>query len=304
MIIKPSTLDALTVSFNMDFEKGRSMAAPTWSAFAMEAPSNTSTQKYPLTGMHPRVREWVGDRVLKNVQAYDYTITNKKFEVSVEVPREDIEDDQYGLYSNAMTSMGGQVAYWPDDLCIDALIAGGASLCYDGQFFFDTDHPVDPYDAAKGVQANLLTTTALTEANYAAARAAMMNFKDENGKPMGVMGDLLIVPPALEKTAKTIVEAGNISQTGGSTQDNVFKGTARVLVVPRLTENSATTWYLIDSTKPIKPFIFQKRIAPEFQYITSLQSEHVIRRDTFVWGARMRGNAGYALWHLALKCTA
>lgn len=304
MLITPSTLDSLTYGFHVDFKSGIELAPATWKSWASEMPSATKTEKYPFANLFPRFREWVGDRISKSLTANDYSLTNKRWEATVEVPREDIEDDRIGLWSSAMQDLGAAAQLLPEDALVDALIAGGSSLCYDGQYFFDTDHPVDPYDASKGVQANLLTSTALSEANYAAARAAMRNFKGDDGKRLRVEPNLLVVPPALERLARTLVQADHISQSSGSTQTNVYKGSAGVLVLPELTRDSATTWYLFDVSRAIKPLFWQKRIAPEFQMITSLQAEHVIKTDKFLWGARARGAAGYALWQLAVKCTA
>lgn len=42
---------------------------------------------------------------------------------------------------------------------------------------------------------------ALTAENYAAARAAMMDFRADGGDVLGISPNLLIVPPALEAAA-------------------------------------------------------------------------------------------------------
>ena len=65
---------------------------------------------------------------------------------------------------------------------------------------------------------------------YGAARAAMMSFKGDNGKPLGVVPDLLVVPPSLEGTGLTILQA----EKNAAGADNIYRNTARLLVSPWL----------------------------------------------------------------------
>ena len=68
----------------------------------------------------------------------------------------------------------------------------------------------------------------LNEANYAAARQAMQEFKGDGGRPLGVMPDTLVVPPALEGAGLDIVN----SATGAAGATNKWKGTAKLIVTP------------------------------------------------------------------------
>ena len=62
-----------------------------------------------------------------------------------------------------------------------------------------------------------------------AARANMMGFKGDNGEPLGITPNLLLVPPSLEEAARTALEAVIISNTS-----NVMKGLMKVEVCPWL----------------------------------------------------------------------
>lgn len=70
----------------------------------------------------------------------------------------------------------------------------------------------------------------LTADNYAAARAAMMSFYGDHGKALGLVPDLLVVPPTLEGKARKVVVNDTLS-TGGA---NEWAGTAELLVTPWL----------------------------------------------------------------------
>lgn len=61
----------------------------------MEVPSVSRDESYKWLGQIPRMREWVGEREIQNLSASDYTIKNKDFELTIAVPRNDIEDGNY-----------------------------------------------------------------------------------------------------------------------------------------------------------------------------------------------------------------
>jgi len=295
MQVNDATLNALRTSFKAIFQKAFESAQPIYPKIATEVPSSAKSNTYGWMAKIPRLREWVGERVIHNLTEHSYTIENRDFELTIGVDRNDIEDDNLGVYTPLIQSMGMQAKLWPDDLVLEVLKKGKTETGYDGQYFFDTDHPVDLNDPVKGTQSNLFLTTPLTAANYAAVRAAMMAYKGEDGRPLRVNPNLLVVPPQLEGDARQILNAEQISGT-----TNVYRNTAELLVVPELADEP-TVWYLMDTSKPIKPFIFQLRRRPEFQQFTRADDEHVFKHREFLYGVDARGNAGYALWFLAAR---
>lgn len=142
MIINSANIASLFQGFNASFNKGVLAAPSRYKELAMVVPSTTASNTYAWLGQFPKLREWVGDRVIKNLEAYDYAIANKLFESTVRVARTELEDDQYGVYSPLMEEMGRASGDHPDELIFSLLADGLHHSCYDGQFFFDTDHPV------------------------------------------------------------------------------------------------------------------------------------------------------------------
>lgn len=306
MLITPATLAAITTNFQTAFNNALGAAKTQWQLFAMLVNSTTKTEVHAWLDEVDELREWIGPRQIENLAARAISVENKKYERTIGVKREDIEDDRLGIFAPRLEMLARAAALWPDKLVVDALLAGGTSLCYDGQYFFDTDHPVNPENPSTGAentQANLHTSCALTSDNYRAVRAAAMEIKARNGVPMGIMPNLIIVPPALEATAKEIVMAELIASSAAA-KTNVMRGTAEVLVVPRLAADSDTTWYLIDNSRPIKPLFFQQRSAPSLTSMIAEESANVFEMDEYRYGLRARGAAGYGLWQLAHKCTA
>ena len=88
------------------------------------------------------MREWLGDRVVNNLKGEGWTIPNREFEQTIAVPRTKIEDDQYGIYSAMFEEMGRDAAEQPDRLVFELMSKGFTDKGYDGQRFYDTDHPV------------------------------------------------------------------------------------------------------------------------------------------------------------------
>lgn len=81
------------------------------------------------------------------------------------------------------------------------------------------------------------STQALTAPFYAAARAAMMALTNAEGRPLEVTPNLMVVPPSLEGTARTLLNAEIIigDPTAGGSQTNIWRGSADLLVVQGLT---------------------------------------------------------------------
>lgn len=139
---KSELLNALHQAFKKDFSGGLSLATPQWPEVAMKVSSSTETNTYGWLSQFPKLQEWVGKRRLRKMQAQGMQVTNKLFESTVAIPRTNIEDDQVGLFSPMVKQMGQSAAELPDDLVFGLLKEGKSTLCYDGQNFFDDDHPV------------------------------------------------------------------------------------------------------------------------------------------------------------------
>lgn len=227
-----------------------------------------------------------------------YTLENRRFETTLRVPREDIEDDRLGVYSPQISMMAHAAASHPDELVFEVLRRGFEAECHDGQPFFDADHPVVQADGSEASASNMQdgsdgpwflldvsrqvkplvfqtripyqmqslnkdsdnnvfmhdeylygirarvnagyglwqfafgSKAPLTAENYEAARAAMQGMRYDGGRIMGVVPNLLVVPPAHEGAARELLNADELPG-GGS---NIWRGSADLLVTPYLQE--------------------------------------------------------------------
>ncbi|WIX31245.1 Mu-like prophage major head subunit gpT family protein [Salinicola sp. JS01] len=143
MQLNQANLQALFRGFNTNFQQGYSSLGDNASLFEQlctVVPSNTAVEVYPWLRQLPRMREWLGDRVIHSLGAGAFSIRNRKFELTEGVSRDSIEDDTYGLYGPMMQEMGRSSREHPNELTVEMLATN--PMCFDGQQLFDAEHPV------------------------------------------------------------------------------------------------------------------------------------------------------------------
>ena len=305
-VVTSDFLNAVFTGFKALFTTGFASIRPQWTRVAMEAPSTTDGETYNWLGAVPAMKEWVDTKIAAGLSAFNYTIRNKDWESTIEVDRNTLEDDKLGMVNPRIMELSQEAARHPDELISSLITSNG--LAYDGQNFFDTDHS----EGASGVQANTGAGTGVTlaqvTADFRVARAAMINIKDDRGKPMiknlgqDAMGApngmwLVMCPPDMMGVFEELMNASFISNT-----ENVLKGAFSLWVNPYLTDGN--DWYLFYVGSTVRPLILQMRKRPQF---VSLQdpnsSESVFFRKKFYFGVEARYNAGYGLWQFARRIT-
>ena len=298
MLINKDTLSSVFISLKTTFNNAFAAAPSVWEKIAMKVPSTTGQNDYAWLSAFPKMRKWVGDKAIKSLEAFKYSIVNDDWEATVEVDRNHIEDDQLGIYAPQAQMAGFSAKQLPDELVMDLVNGAFTNLCYDGQYFIDTDHPVAGASVSnKGTAALSVATQAAAIASYGAGRTAMGKFKDDEGRPLNVKPNVLLVGPALEAVALALVNNDRLDD--GKT--NLYRNTAEVVVDARIT--SDTAWFLLDTTKPVKPLIYQERKAPVFVEQTDPQADDVFSRKKFKFGAEARAAAGYGFWQMAYGST-
>lgn len=215
MLINNQNLSALFTGFKAEFNGGFNTQDSYYDKIATTVPSSTSQETYAWLGQYPKLREWLGDRQIKNMAASGYVIANKKYESSIAVPRDALDDDQYGIYGPLFREMGFAAKVHPDELIFALLAAATTTACYDGKNFFDTTHPI-----------------------------------------------------------------------GTSTVSNYGGG-------------AGALWVLLDTSRPLKPFIFQKRRDYDLKQMQSMEDEGVFMRDEYRYGIDARVNVGFGFWQQA-----
>lgn len=154
MIINSINLDALRVGFKTSFQ-GAFKAVPSLrDRVATTIPSSSRENIYGWLGELSSMQKWLGPRTIDSLKNSDYRIENVAWQKAVGVSSNDIEDDSLGQYAARFEMLGRAAARHPEQLVFAALAAGFASPCYDGQNFFDANHPVIGADGATTLVAN------------------------------------------------------------------------------------------------------------------------------------------------------
>ena len=291
----PANLAEFNRSLVSRFKRGVGRIEPQYTAIASVETSTTSQTLYGFLERISGLREWVGDRVAEDLKSYDFAIKNRHFEKTLRVNRDHLEDDQFGFYGTQAEDLGEAAARHPDQLVATLLEAGFTTLCYDGQYFFDTDHPYSGGPASTTTQSNK-GTTALSATSYAVARAQMMALKDDGGEihghPAGPAhraacpgGD----GPRNPQFRPHLHGGRSLEQSleglGESPRD-APPARCQQLVSPR-----------IPSTRS-RASSCNSASGPKLVSLLSSNDQNVFRRNELLWGIDYRGEAGYSLWQL------
>ncbi|MDL2401257.1 Mu-like prophage major head subunit gpT family protein [Rhizobium mayense] len=197
MDINSSTLRSLFTGLSLAFNARLGSVQTFWNTVAMPVPSSTAMNEYPRLDDLPGIREWIGDRRVHDLSVQTYVIRNRSFENTIGVLRENIEDDQLGVYSNIAAQMGQDAGQFPDLQIFPLLKKGNVTKCYDGQYFFDTDHP--GYDENGGA-------------------TTVSNFTDGAGPAWYLVDDTQVIKPMVWQTRKPF----NLVPLQNANDPNVF----------------------------------------------------------------------------------
>lgn len=150
-VLTQGQVNAFSTTVKSRFNKGLSGMDEQWKKVAVLIGSNAASNTYAWLSQFPAFRKWVGPRVHKAVSERAYSVNNDPYENTLDVPRIAFEDNNLEMYGDLAESYGQSVIDLKNDLIFQAIKDGFSQICYDGQFFFDTDHPVAPNEDGSGV---------------------------------------------------------------------------------------------------------------------------------------------------------
>ncbi len=246
MIITTDLINQLYITVSAAFADGLGTAESQYEKIAMVVPSSSRENVYPWLGTLPSMRKWAGDRVIRNLSTHDYSIKNEKFESTLAVKRDDLDHPVAGKsVSNSLSPDSDPVAPW-FLLCTSRPVK---PMIFQVRRDYDLkrkDAPTDDnvfmrdeylygVDARVNVgfglwQCAVRSTKALDNTSYAEARAAMMALTNDEGDPLGLVPNLLVVPAVHEAAARKVV-VNNMAANGAT---NEWAGSAELLVCPWL----------------------------------------------------------------------
>lgn len=300
MLINRANLDTLFQTFLAKFTEAQKAAStrPYPNALmvddiALAIPVTGSGTVHSWLEQIKGIHEWVGDRVINNLKIGQITVTNRPFENTISVKRDDIEDDQYGMFAPLIGMMGADAEnLWPK-LAVEALVGNGTWA--DGNPFFCSARIMGESTITNAV------TTALSTTAVEAGLTAIRGWTLAGGEPADVVPECLVVGPSLEGTAKAIIEADIVANAGGTLAvSNV--STARMLKVrvdSRLIGTHANKWYITCRKGGIPVVCVQKRKLPKLTALDRDTDENVFKRGEYLYGTDCRGESFLTLPFLA-----
>lgn len=302
MIVNQAAIQGVYRSLNALFNKAFTEAPSTWEKIAMKIPSPSGEEDYLWLSEFPELREWIGEKHIKALKGQKYTISSKDYESTIGVKRKHLERDQLGIYKPRIETMGVAAKEHYDVSTYKAVNGAFTNLCYDGKPFCATNHLVGNEDDAvavsnKGTAPLSDASRTAADASFGAGFTAMEEFKNDDGRGLNIRPSILLVPPALRIIGTVLTTHERLADD----TPNPYRGLATLVVDGRLT--SRTAWFLLDVSRPVKPFIYQETKAPHLVSQTDPQSDSVFLRGEYLYGVEAEGNSGYGFWQLCYGST-
>ncbi|MGL4966154.1 MAG: Mu-like prophage major head subunit gpT family protein [Inquilinus sp.] len=305
---------AIIGSFYQRLEQG----ATGWvDLLSMYFNSDQPSEEYKWLGMSPAMRQWVGGRLAKGLREMGVVIPNLTFEATLEVLIDEMRRDKTGQVLVRINELADQTnSHFA--MLLSGLINGGESnVCYDGQFFFDTDHQ----EGDGPVQSNVITFSLATDgaAVPAAERGTatnpgprivemailkgvqtMLGLKNDQAQPMNenarqfmAMFPIPFVTTALAATTATTLGAGNTNVLVAQREFGISP-----VPNPRLPWTDSLAVFRTDGN--VKPFIRQEEVPVQMSAIAE-GSELEFTHRKHQYGVYASRNVGYGYWQHAVK---
>ena len=281
--------------------------------------SDQESETYKWLGMVPQMREFIGDKQAKGFRDNGITVINKEFEATLEILSKWLRRDKTGQIQVRIAELAQRAGgHWGK--LISTLITNGtgstSGLCYDGQYFFDSDHS----EGDSGTQLNLLTntqvaaldvTTATAPTPVEAAKAIlgvigyMLTYKDDQGEPMNASAKkfLVMTSPTLWQFLAPAVYNKSVN----SGEDHPLRSLQEsknfqidVAANPYLTYTTQFVTFRVDA--PAKAIIRQEEVPITMKAIGA-GSEHEFKTGKHLYGVEATRNVAYGYWQYAAHAT-
>lgn len=278
---------------------------------ALMAPSDQASETYAWVGAVPKMGEWIGERQLAKLRVSDYSIKNVHYESSLVIPVKDLRRDKTPQLRARVGELAENVGMHMYELIVALTIAGAATVCYDGQFFYDTDHA----EGDSGTQDNDLALTVVdsaapTQVEMASIIStmlqAMYSYKDDRGRAINrnARQFVLMTPVRYWAVALAAVQNNIIGGTNGvATSNPLMNLPAQIDVIAEPDLGTAKTLHLHRTDARMKPFIAQEEVGSMRILSKAEGSEYEFDNDAHAHGVDVWHNAGYGLWQYSVLAT-
>lgn len=263
-----------------------------------------AAEKLDFLGMVPALRKWIGPRIAKKPNEYHYTVTLDKFESTIDLPLDWVNNDKTRQVQQSASSLVQRYnPQWRAARIARLINAANTELCFDGLSFFNTAHVWGDsgtinnaltFPAATGT-----TPTANEAANAIVAMfAALVAFKDDRGEPMNedITAVTIVVPggnAVLSAAVWQAVSETNLD-TGTGVRTNPVKGLpVKIDIVQSVRITLTDRIVMVNASPNACPFAFLENTA-DFR-LTSKAAGSDFEHDNDAWeyGIKAVGEAGF-----------
>ena len=227
------------------------------SIFHMLSSSKQNEKDSSASGLSKLVRRSEGQAITyeDEVQGFDVTYTHVEDSLGTSVSNRLWEDDQHNIIQRKPANLAKAKIRTQEEMMAHIFNygftdgGGGVSTFTSGdaQALFDAAHTREDGGATQSNR----TTADLAEDSLEAAILAIRQQLDHKGQIFMAKADTLVVPPALEKEARILL---NSSQRVGTANNDInpYQGALKLVVWDWLgaasTGGSDTAWFLVDSS--------------------------------------------------------
>lgn len=293
------------------YEALETNAGSSWvDPLSMQFTSDQESETYKWLGTSPAMREWIGGRLAKGLRENGVTVANKKFEATLEIPVDWIRRDKTGQIMVRVNELARRAnAHWAM-LLSTLILNGAAAVCYDGQYFFDTDHAEGDSGAqSNSISYDVTTTTAPTSAEFQSAILTavqqLYGLVDDQGQPMNedASSFTVMVPVSFLQAAGAALGVTVLGNTSNLIQAVGSLGgfNVKLAVNPRLS-SWTTKFAVFRDDGMVSPFIRQEETGIEISAIAE-GSELEFTNDVHQYGIKAMRNVGYGYWQKACLVT-
>lgn len=301
-IVTGDYLSALRTQYRALFQREfkAAMGLQGWRELAIHINTNAETVSYNWFDTVPQMQDvTTGSLTLQGLRYDNFQITNKEYQAGIEVERAAMERDQLSLIQPRISQLGMEAARHPGELLFN--LVKDNKNAFDGSAFFGDTRTIG--DSANidnnlaGTAGSDAYTIAEFQADLATAVGTMRLFQDDQGRPMNLRGNVIMVPTMMEQVVwqalnRGAMNDGVVSPVIPMQADGTFMASNyKVCLNPYLTDTN--DWYLFHvGGAAYRPFIWQEEVMPRLESDTDPNSRETILSRKFVYSVYARYAVG------------
>lgn len=247
----------------------------------------------------PKMREWVGDRIVRNLSATKMKIAKKDYEATLGVEIDDLKFDRFNQIRPQINNLAMSFLRHYRDFAVDLLKNGFTKNAYDNQYFFDTDHK------SGRASTNYInkSTAVFSEAEWITANERVSQLTDtDSDESLSTMWTHIYYGPL----AFGAVQGVFAKERKANGEDNIYFGNipeSNRVMVREL--GASAKWFLFDLSNPsAKPFILMIVNGVNFTALDRPTDQNVFNQRTLIYGIDSTDNADFMFWETAYGSTA